>query len=107
MFQDLHREIMKLNQSEAPCNCEKDTDSDSGNIECAHGEDIFKWLKNNEDNFDIFDVDIEQVEEYYGFNTKFNSGQRVKEFDEEDVEFFQGDRHVLGGVDDPTSAHDS
>ena len=61
---------MKLNQSEAPCNCEKDTDSDSGNIECAHGEDIFKWLKNNDDNFDIFDVDIDQMEEC------FNSAQK-------------------------------
>jgi len=68
LFLELHKEIMKLNQSDMPCDCEKDTDSDSGQRDCTHGEDIFKWLKNNEDNFDIFDVDIDQVQECFTTN---------------------------------------
>lgn len=56
---------MKLNQDDVPCDCEKDTNSDSCGKNCSHSEDIFKWLKNNEENCDIFDIDVEQVEEQY------------------------------------------
>ena len=64
---------MKLNKDDVPCDCEKATDSDSNKHECNHGQDMVKWLKNNEEDFeDIFEVDIdhvvETVEECYNLN---------------------------------------
>lgn len=65
LYHELHKEIMKLNQDDAPCDCERDTDSDSWKYECTHGQDIVKWLKNNEGNHDIFDLDMEMVEDCF------------------------------------------
>ena len=39
--------------------------------------------------------------------TPTEEGTGLKEFDEEDVEVFQGDRHVLGGIDDPTRSRET
>jgi len=36
LHNELFKEILKLNQGEIPCDCEKATDSDSCNIDCAH-----------------------------------------------------------------------
>lgn len=63
LYHELHKLIMKLNQDDVPCDCEKDTNSDSFGNDCQHSEDIVKWLKNNESNCDIFDIDIEKIEE--------------------------------------------
>ena len=54
---------MKLNQDDVPCDCEKDTNSNSFGQDCTHSEDIVQWLKNNEDQCDIFDIELEQIEE--------------------------------------------
>ena len=40
LYHELHKEIMKLNQDDVPCDCEKDTNSDSFGINCSHSEDI-------------------------------------------------------------------
>lgn len=62
LYHELHKEIMKLNQDDVPCDCERDTETDSCKDDCNHGQDVMKWLKNNDfSDFDIFDVDLEDV----------------------------------------------
>jgi len=36
LHNELYKEIMKLNQGIAPCDCEKKTNSDSCDIDCEH-----------------------------------------------------------------------
>ena len=65
LYQELHKEIMKLSQDDVTCDCEKVTNSDSGKNNSNCSTDVVKWLKKNEQHCDIFDIDIEQVEERY------------------------------------------